>query len=407
MSEKISKPNYVLDTSPILQANIFFSLISLILSLCTIRIFLTLKNLRTLTYRLFFYMAVNESINRLFYIFQYITFIITEKYNDNLIYKISNILIFFTDNNILICLTILCFSISDLILKQRKFIAQFYRQSIILGTITSALFTMTHFIQLFLTHNFTTDFYSNILSSYFTFEREDELNHTNTLISKIKFIIMLFLYSGMVIFSVYNIFKIRNFIKTKNEEVEILEEEKNRQKKLKLQTFAHKMYMYPFLGVVWVVPLLLYSSTILFGSKKNSSLIAQQFKLFCFGLNCFANSIRGILYFKGFISNDKIKIYIENKLMKYNFYRNIVKIRDFNKEIKPKKEKKTDNKSSLNSTSIIPLIKDDSQEISKDSNSAIEFKVKDSNNNSFDENKNNDEDKEVLDSDENWKEKNY
>ena len=107
----------IIDTISIDIAVLIFSILSLICSIITILIYLRVKSLRTIIYRLFFQIAINETITRCAHIIHFINlYIIKSQY----IFDISITFIYFTDTIILIFIAYSCYAMYELILKQNK-----------------------------------------------------------------------------------------------------------------------------------------------------------------------------------------------------------------------------------------------------------------------------------------------
>ena len=112
--------NFELSTDTTLTAVLIFSVLSLICSTVTIIMYLKIKTLRTLIYRFFFHVAINEWISRISYL---VLFLIKQKYN-LYAFRISSTFIYFSDTNIIILVTFVCFGMYQLILKQNNKLAQ-------------------------------------------------------------------------------------------------------------------------------------------------------------------------------------------------------------------------------------------------------------------------------------------
>lgn len=62
----------ILETLSMDYAVLIFSLLSLFCSVITILIYLRIKSLRTIIYKIFFLIAINETISRVFHIFEFL-----------------------------------------------------------------------------------------------------------------------------------------------------------------------------------------------------------------------------------------------------------------------------------------------------------------------------------------------
>ena len=102
-----------MDINSTIGAITLFSTFSLICCIITILIYVKMKTLRTLIYRFFFHVAINEIISRVSYILLL--------FDDYLfMFRISVFLIYITDTNILVLLAFTCFGMYQLILKQNN-----------------------------------------------------------------------------------------------------------------------------------------------------------------------------------------------------------------------------------------------------------------------------------------------
>ena len=121
----------------------------------------------------------------------------------------------------------------------------------------------------------------------------------------------------------YMIIKINIFIGEKSKD------EKKSKNWAKLNEFKYKMLKYPFFGMSWVGPLGIYSLLEIINlnnnSKINEKLNILKIKYFLFFVFTFISSVRGILFFKLFISNEKIKKYIQYKIKNIIFFKNVLK----------------------------------------------------------------------------------
>ena len=105
---KYLEKDILLETFSIDIAVLIFSLLSLFFSVITILIYIRVKSLRTIIYRLFFHIAINETFSRIAHIIHFINNLINEKKNEKnnevykIIFNICAFLIYYTDTKILI-----------------------------------------------------------------------------------------------------------------------------------------------------------------------------------------------------------------------------------------------------------------------------------------------------------------
>ena len=90
-----------LDTYSTLWAIVIFSILSAVCSIFTIIIYLRMKNLRTLVYRFFFHVAINEIISRI----SHIVLLIVDYYQEKYTFLVFTFFIYLTDTNIIILTT--------------------------------------------------------------------------------------------------------------------------------------------------------------------------------------------------------------------------------------------------------------------------------------------------------------
>ena len=126
-----------LDTNSTLFAIFIFSVLSVFCSTITIIIYFRIKSLRTLIYRFFLHVAINEWLSRISYLLLFIAEM--NGYNIHM-FRTSSVLINFTDTNIILLVTFACFGMYQLILKQNiKLSDKFNKISIILYIISAVL----------------------------------------------------------------------------------------------------------------------------------------------------------------------------------------------------------------------------------------------------------------------------
>ena len=90
------------------------------------------------------------------------------------------------------------------------------------------------------------------------------------------------------------------------------------------------MLQYPFFGAIWVGPLAIYSLLEVIKLNNKDTNISEKsnilkIKYFLFFVFTFISSVRGLLFFKLFISNEKIKKYIQYKIKYVIFFQNVLK----------------------------------------------------------------------------------
>ena len=71
------------------------------------------------------------------------------------------------------------------------------------------------------------------------------------------------------------------------------------------------MLQYPILGLYFIFPLIVYSYIELYkDTSQLKDLTYLRIRYIIFNIYCFMNSTRGWMFFRVFISNEKIKIYL-------------------------------------------------------------------------------------------------
>ena len=83
------------------------------------------------------------------------------------------------------------------------------------------------------------------------------------------------------------------------------------------------MIKYPIFGAIWVLPLIIYSLFEII-KKSDTNIKFLRIKYTLFFIFSFISSIRGVLFFKLFISNEKIKKFIQYKIKNVIFLENIL-----------------------------------------------------------------------------------
>jgi hypothetical protein len=321
----------ILDTASIDIAVFIFSLISLICSIFIILIYLNVKSLRTVIYRVFFHIAINEAISR----FAHFLHFINLSFNNQILFDIYVILIYLTDTNILLFITFSCYTMYEIILNQNKKINN--QLNIILTILYCASFiiTITFFIISVKTVNGRhIELYRNVIALNFIKDFDMEGNLLAPLL------LTSIIYILLVIYALYKTFLIHLFIRKKGNSNEIEEDEnsnnRKREKSLKLTSFSNKMMQYPLLIISFVLPIMIYSWLEYYKDKDNLGFLRTRFVFY--NINCFLNSIRGYMIFKVFMSNEKIKIYLFTNYLKSSIFYSIEKIIDINELITKNKQ---------------------------------------------------------------------
>ena len=328
----------ILDTLSMDFAVFIFSLLSLFCSVITILIYLRIKSLRTIIYRIFFLIAICETISRTFHIIVFLNI-----YFDKVILlKICSIAIYYTDTTILFFLALSCYTMHELIIKQSKKINIKFPlyEKITFGA--SSVLTIFFIICLFVNYGKNIEdinLYGAIIALIFPRDKKNNGNNSydDQGLDLAVISVTAIVYLIIVVYTLGVVFMIHSFIK-KREYLGYMEEDrfsenKFRQKTFKLKSFKNKIFQYPIIGILFVLPLLIFS-IIEYSNKKNwitttSSQIEDDLgglellrnRFIFYNINCFLNSIRGWLYFKIFISNEKIKIFLfKNYLTSSIFY---------------------------------------------------------------------------------------
>lgn len=290
----------------ILSGNCVLCIFSIIINIIEVNIILSFKFLQSILYHLLLFMSLSEIINCIFHIIQSI--LIMFNANINLLYIINSLIIYFTDTFSIILLGCLCDSMNVSILKHNKriFINQSYK---IFSFIFSAALTFIYSI-IYLINNDEIYIYTELIS--WKFISNDNLNRVKKLsINFFSYLITIVIYSLIISYSYFLIYRIYCFIDEKSQD------EKN-SKKLKLKEFKIKMFKYPLFGMLWIFSLFMYSiSELLFDNNDNntfSKVNIIKIKYFFYFLYCLISSLRGVLFFKLFISNEKIKKYVQLKI---------------------------------------------------------------------------------------------
>ena len=323
-----------LDTNSTLFAIFIFSTISVICSVLIILIYVKNKALRTFIYHFFFHAAINECLSRLSYL---LLFIIDSKYNITC-FRICSFLIYLTDTNILILVSFACLGMYLLILKQNTKISEKFHIISIFLYIFSLIMTTIFFI---ISHHdkqgqrdgipCDPNLYRNIITLFFI--QEDDVQGPESLIFTTIF------YWILVIFSLVMIILIQIFIKDRAAlpSGETGEDEENEDKttksSLKLRSFRIKLFSYPLLNLAYVIPIqILAWIEFSFLSDKDHNIENMSFlrtRYAFYNIYCFMNSIRGWLFFKVFILNEKIKKLLFDKYLNFEIFKTIDKINEY------------------------------------------------------------------------------
>ena len=326
-----------------LWAIVIFSILSIICSIFTIVIYLRMKNLRTLVYRFFFHVAINEIISRILTVIT----IIANNYNKQIAFPIFCSLIYLIDTNIIILTTFTCLGMFLLIIKQNNKLAeQFNKISFILYG-TSLVFSSTFFIISIHSKDdegkkIEDNMYRNIIALQFITDDKDK-NIGSVLFSQIIYLLLLIL-SFVLIFLIQAFVKDRASIPSNMENEEEVIKDKTIKGSLKLKTFKIKLLAYPFLNFAYIIPLTIYlwiEYAYLYrkGNMKEtkeeeikSRLIDKmdylRVRYTFYNIYCFINSIRGFVYFRVFIDNETIKMYLFKKYLHFDLFKTIDQIQE-------------------------------------------------------------------------------
>ena len=303
---------------PILSGNCTLCIFSIILNIIEIKIITSLKFTRSILYGLLLLVSFSEITNCFFHIIQ--SNLIMLNLTIKFLYNINIFIIYFTDTFSLILLSCLCDSMNNSIIKQNRKMSnnQFYK---FFSLIFSFVLTLIYFILYIINHN-ENYIYSEVISWKFL----SNIDLSKIHIISINFITYLFtiiIYLLLAIYSFYIIIKIQIFIKEKSQE------ESKSKNWAKINEFKLKMIKYPLYGALWVFPLIIYSLFEIIkknNDMKNSEKINfLRIKFFLFFIYSFVSSMRGILFFKLFISNEKIKKYIQYKIKNIIFFENVLR----------------------------------------------------------------------------------
>lgn len=316
----------IIDTISIDIAVLIFSILSLFCSVITIVIYKRVKSLRTIIYKLFFQIAINETISRLAHIFEFINvYLIKNRY----IFDINIILIYLTDTAILIFLSFSCYAMFELILKQNKNINNRFPTIVKIILIFSVIMTIIFFLVSINEANEgrDIDLYRNIIALHFIKDTDKEGQRL------IPILITIILYVILVVYSIYKVILIQLFIYKRgdisdgDEDDNLKEKKKEKmQKSLKLKSFRNKLFQYPVLGLYFIFPLIIYSFIEYFKDiDEQQDLVYLKKRYIFYNIYCFMNSTRGWMFFRVFISNEKIKIFLFKNYLKSSIFYTIDK----------------------------------------------------------------------------------
>lgn len=312
-----------------LYAIFIFSLLSTACSIITILIYMRIKQLRTIIYRFFFHISINELLSRATYLIRFL-------FNPQriTIYRVTCFITYLADTNILILVAFACFGMNKLILKQNTKLAnQFNKYSIFLYIFSIVITTIFYIISINDDdddlYKRDTDLYRNIIGLNFI---TDEMNPNLAPLLYTNII-----YYLICFYCLFNVVLILLFIKDRVNisKDSIGKDELNYEKQvknaLKMRTFKIKLISYPILAFAYVLPLTIYG-WIEFAYLSNKDSFEENMDYFriryCFfNIYFFLNSIRGLLFFNVFIMNEKIKIILFKKFLNFEIFKTIDKIK--------------------------------------------------------------------------------
>ena len=302
-----------INTIPILSGNCFLCVFSIILNIIEIKIILSLKFLHSILYRLLFLISISEIINCFLHIIQSI--IIMFDIQIPSIYIIIGLIIYFTDTLSLVLLACLCDSMNAMILKQNRQISsnQTYKYfSLIVACLLTIFYTIFIFPNIKEEKNYI---YSNLIS--WKFISNEEVPQFRFSFEFVSYCVTIIIYFLIIAYSFVLILKIRFFIKEKSQD------ESKPKSWAKLNEFIIKMIKHPLYGALWVLPLIIYSLFEICNRSKEK-INTLKIKYLLYFIFTFISSIRGVLFFKLFISNEKIKKFIQNKIQNIIFFQNLI-----------------------------------------------------------------------------------
>ena len=332
-----------LNTNSTLTALFLFSILSVFCSTIIIIIYFKMKSLRTLIYRFFLHVAINEWISRISYLFLFLFDTNRNNYNIYMFHLGSN-LIFFTDTNIILLVTFACFGMHQLIIKQNVKLSDKFNKISIFLYISSAIFTAIFYSFTFgervdkSENKIDSNLYRNIIGLNFVTDYYDP--------SLSSILYVNFIYIPLLIISFVFIFLIQGFVKDRgsiggkiNEEDEV-NKDKTIKSSLKLRTFKLKLLAYPLLNLAYIGPVLLYAwmeyyyLTHLDERRERISMLRVRYSFY--NIYIFMNSIRGWIFFKEFTNNEKIKEYLFKKYFYFDLFKTIDQINEDELNLNPK-----------------------------------------------------------------------
>ena len=322
-----------LDTNSTLIAIFLFSVLSVICSTITIIIYFRIKTLRTLIYQFFLHVAINEWLSRLSYLILFVAEV--TGYNINML-RTSAVFINFSDTNIILLVTFVCFGMYQLILKQNvKLSEKFHKISIILYAISIVLtvillcISYDHFVSDRNNKRVDTNIYRNAICLFFAADYFENSLESLIFISCV--------YIPLLIVSFIFIILIQVFVKDRAglaniNEAEEINRDKTIKSSLKLRTFKTKLLLYPILNLAYIVPLIIYIWIEYYYlshySVQKGNMSILRLRYFFYNIYCFMNSIRGYIFFIVFINNEKIKDYLFKKYFYFDFFKTIDQIEE-------------------------------------------------------------------------------
>ena len=273
-------------------------------------------------------MAFNEWLSRISYL---ILFIVDRKYNIYA-FRFSATFIYFSDTNIVLLTAFVCFGIYQLILKQNNKLAEKFNKISLFLYGASVLITVIFFCISMKDEKRDSNIYRNIICLFFI---TDEDNHVDSLAS---ILFSNIIYLLVLIFSFVCIILIQTFVKDKGNIPSNMESEegsiKNKSIKssLKLKTFKLKLLAYPLLNFAYIIPLTVYLwIEYAYLAKKDyyqQDMKYLRIRYIFYNIYCFMNSIRGFLYFRAFIDNEKIKMYLFKNYLFFDLFKTIDQIKE-------------------------------------------------------------------------------
>jgi hypothetical protein len=146
------------------------------------------------------------------------------------------------------------------------------------------------------------------------------------------------IYLLILIFSFVCIFLIQAFVKDRGnipsnmESEESIIKDKSIKSSLKLRTFKLKLLSYPFLNFAYIIPLSVYLwieyAYLAYNEKYQENMRYLRLRYIFYNIYCFMNSIRGFLYFRVFIDNEKIKMYLFKNFLFFDLFKTIDQINE-------------------------------------------------------------------------------